>query len=142
MYLRGEYRHKLDAKGRLSLPAPFRKALTKNLVVTISPDEDCLMVFEDEGFESWVDSLFERDGEGYKANNPEHAAQRKKLNSRAKDVELDNSGRLGIPIDLREAGSLEKEVVLIGDADHFEVWDAKRWDAYSDAVDLKTLFSK
>lgn len=140
MYLRGEYRHKLDAKGRLSLPAPFRKALVKNLVITLSPDEQYLMVFEDTGFEKWVDDLFVVKGEGFKANDLAQAAQRKKLNARARDVELDNSGRLGIPIDQREAVSLEKEVVLIGDADHFEVWDAKRWDEYSDAVDLSQLF--
>lgn len=140
MYLRGEYRHKLDAKGRLSLPSKFRKALAENLVITLSPKEDCLMVFEEEGFEQWVDSLFMKDGEGFKANSLEQAALRKKLNSRAKDAEIDGVGRLGIPIDQRKKVGLDKEVVLIGDADHFEVWDAKRWDSFADTVDLDLLF--
>lgn len=142
MYLRGEYRHKLDAKGRLSLPSPFRKVLSRDLVVTLSLTEDALMIFENDGFEAWVESLFVKGEEGYQANNPEHVARRKKLNARAKDIEIDNSGRVGIPIDLREAVGLEKDVVLVGDSDHFEVWDAKRWDSYSDSVDLTELFVK
>lgn len=162
MYLRGKFFHKLDAKGRLSLPSRFRKAFYANalcvnplsantlpdeqppinLVVTLSPTEDYLMVFDEDGFEAWVNSLFEKDGEGYQANDLEQADQRKELNSRALDVELDASGRIGIPIDQREAVSLKKDVVLIGDADHFEIWDAKRWDEHSNKVSLDSLFEK
>lgn len=144
MYLKGEYRHKLDAKGRLNLPASFRKALAKNLVVTLSPKKDYLMIFDDEGFESWIEALFngarEDGGEGFKPNNLSLAACRKVLHARARNVELDNSGRLGVPVDLREAVSLNKEVVLVGDGDHFEIWDAKRWDEFTDSVDLTKLF--
>ena len=41
--LLGEYRHKLDAKGRLSLPADFRKALSTNLKVTPDPKISAFM---------------------------------------------------------------------------------------------------
>ncbi len=135
----GEYRHKLDAKGRLSLPSDFRKALSKHLMVTISPKGECLYVFEPEGFSAWVSSLFEKDG-GFKSSSSKHVAQRKLLNSRVKPVELDNSGRLGISASQREAALLDKEVVLVGDTDHFEVWDAKRWDDFCATVDLDSLF--
>ena len=144
MYLKGEYRHKLDAKGRLNLPASFRKALTKDLVVTLSPKKDYLMVFDDEGFENWIKSLFEgvrKDGEeGFRPNNLSLANSRKVLHARARNVELDNSGRLGVPSDLRETVSLSKEVVLVGDGDHIEIWDAKRWDEFAESVDLMSLF--
>ena len=43
--MNGSYRHKVDAKGRMSLPAAFRKVLSEDLVVTLSPDDECLYAF-------------------------------------------------------------------------------------------------
>ncbi len=140
--LRGEYRHKLDAKGRLSLPSAFRKALPKDLVVTLSPEKDCLFAFASENFDAWVMSLFDNVG-GFQPGNKEHAHARRLLNSRAKAVELDGSGRIGLSADQRASVDLDKEVVLVGDADHFEIWNAKRWDETAAQMDddLSALFS-
>lgn len=138
--LHGEYRHKLDAKGRLSLPAAFRKSLSgDSVVVTLSPTNDYLCVFEDGAFDSWVDSLFEKDG-GYSASNRQHLKARKVLNSRANDIVIDGSGRIGLSSALRSGAGLDKDVVLIGDDDHFEIWDAQAWDDFCDDVDLTALF--
>lgn len=135
----GEYRHKLDAKGRLSLPSDFRKGIPEILMVTQAPTNDYLMVYDVEGFGAWVDSLFEKDG-GYSSSNSKHVAQRRVLNSRAKRVELDSSGRIGISAELRSVAALDKNVVLVGNTDHFEIWDAKRWDDFCNSVDLSELF--
>ena len=135
----GEYRHKLDAKGRLSLPADFRKEVPETLMVTQAPTDDHLMVYDVEGFGVWVDSLFEKDG-GYASSNPKHIALRRVLNSRAKRVDMDGSGRIGVSAELRAAAGLAKEVVLVGNTDHFEIWDAKRWDEFCNSVDLSELF--
>ncbi|MEG0027071.1 MAG: division/cell wall cluster transcriptional repressor MraZ [Raoultibacter sp.] len=137
--LHGEFHHKLDAKGRLSLPAAFRKILSKSLMVTLSPKGECLYVFEPEGFDVWVESLFAKDG-GFQTSNSMHAAQRKILNSRAIDIEVDGSNRIGVSSAQREAAGLDKEVVLIGDTDHFEIWDAKRWDDFCSSVTLDSLY--
>ncbi len=137
----GEFRHKLDAKGRLSIPSDFRKVLSMNLKITLSPNGECLYVFEPEGFSAWVASLFSRDG-GFQSSNSKHVRMRKVLNSRAKSVELDNAGRIGVSAELRAAAGLEKDLVLVGDCDHFEIWDAKRWDDFCDSVDLSSLFTE
>lgn len=42
----------------------------------------------------------------------------------AEDVEMDVSGRILIPADLRKVCTLTKEVVLVGLGDHFELWNA------------------
>ena len=52
--MNGSYRHKVDAKGRMSLPAAFRKVLSEDLVVTLSPDDECLYAFEPQAFEDWI----------------------------------------------------------------------------------------
>lgn len=139
--LHGEYRHKLDAKGRLSLPAAFRKALSGDgVIVTQSPSGDCLFVFENDAFEAWVDSLFSQNG-GFQSNNVRHAKMRKILNSRANDVLIDAAGRIGLPAAQRAIAGLDKDVVLVGDSDHFEVWDAQAWDDFCSDVDLSELFT-
>ncbi len=136
----GEYHFKLDAKGRLSLPSAFRKVLSKNLMVTLSPKGDCLYVFEPDGFGAWVNSLFEHNG-GFNPSSRKQVAVRTMLNSRARAVEVDGSGRIGIPAPQRADASLDKDVVVIGNTDHFEIWDAKRWDEFAASVDLGSIFS-
>ena len=137
----GEYRHKLDAKGRLSLPADFRKVLPKSLKITLSPNNDSLYVFDPEGFSAWVDSLFDAEG-GYSPSNSNHTAIRKVLNSRARNVEVDSAGRIVVAADMRSDAGLDRDVAVVGDSDHFEIWDAKRWDEFCSNVDIMSLFKK
>ena len=42
----------------------------------------------------------------------------------------------------REIAGLDKDVVFVGDEDHFEIWDAKRWDDFVGSVDLASLMSE
>lgn len=136
--LNGEYRHKVDAKGRLSLPAKFRRELPRELKVTIDPKGECLYVFADEDFNDWVRSFFERDG-GFNQRNAMHVAARRELKSRANDAEIDASGRINIPANLRESVGIDKEVALIGNEGYFEIWDAKRRDDARVEVDLASM---
>ena len=85
-----------------------------------------------------VDSLFGE--EGYNPNNRKHVMFRRVLNARAKDAQIDAAGRISISADQREAVGLEKDVVLAGNTDHLEIWDAKRWDDMVNSVDLSEMF--
>ena len=62
--LNGEYRHKLDAKGRLSLPSSIRKLLTEETQMVVVPDarNEFLSVYTNEAFDVWIDTLFEKRG--------------------------------------------------------------------------------
>ena len=55
--LYGEFRFKVDGKGRVSLPTKFRKVLPKDLVITRDLDDECLYVFVKQDFDAWVDSI-------------------------------------------------------------------------------------
>jgi MraZ protein len=44
----------------------------------------------------------------------------------ATDLELDNAGRVLVPPELRAAAQLERDVMLLGMGEHFELWDAAR----------------
>lgn len=138
----GEYRHKIDAKGRLALPASFRKVLSKDLYVVNVPADDpaeqCLYVFELEDLNDWITSFFVADG-GYNPRNKKHVLLRRNLKALAKDTEIDGSGRITIPASIREKAGLEKEVAIIGNTGYFEIWDAKRWDDQKAEVDLASM---
>ena len=136
----GEYRHKVDAKGRLTLPSPFRKALTEEtqLVVVPSTKNEFLSVYTAEGFETWVDALFEKRG-GFNPSDRMHVLARTKLNASAVSSSMDSVGRINLAPKQRELAGLDKDVVLIGNTDHFDIWDAKRWDEFQSSIDLDAL---
>ena len=140
--LNGEFRFKTDAKGRMSLPAKFRKVLSADLVVTRDLEDECILVFEVEAFNEWVINLFnDRFEGGYKSTDRTHRALRRKLKARALDVQVDSAGRIMLPADQRAACGIDRDVVIVGNTGYFEVWDAKRYDAVDDGVDLGQFLS-
>jgi MraZ protein len=108
-------------------------------MVTQSPESNCLMIYDIDGFGAWVESLFARDG-GYSASNAKHVARRRVLNSRARKVELDKTGRIGLSAELRNAVGIDKDVVVVGNDTSIEIWDEARWDEYCANVDILDVY--
>jgi MraZ protein len=50
----------------------------------------------------------------------------------ASEVELDGHGRILLPRELREFGGLERQAILIGQGNRFELWDEGRWNERRD----------
>lgn len=136
----GEYRFKVDDKGRVSLPSKFRKVISKDLVVTLNPDDECLWVFDPDEFNRWIDQLFVDSFGKYDSSNKQHIKLRSKLKRRSEDVQIDASGRIMLPAKMRGAVDIDKDVVIVGNTGYFEVWDAKRCDEADEDVDLDLLF--
>ena len=136
--LLGEFSRKIDAKGRLSLPADFRKALSDNLKMTLSLDDSCLYIFETEDFNKWVENLFEAQG-GFNVGNRQMVNLKLKLKSRASNCEVDNAGRISLSASLREKVGFDKDVVIVGNGDHIEIWDEERWNQFLLDTDLTSL---
>ncbi len=138
--LNGLYHHKVDAKGRLSLPASFRKVLPTDLIVTIDPFDECLRVYVPEAFNRWVDKVFEDKFGGYDDTDRTHVYLRSLLRERANDVSIDAAGRIMLPAELRGSVGIEKDVDLTGNDGYFEIWDAKRHEDNRMDIDLSVLF--
>ncbi len=140
--LNGDFRFKVDAKGRVSLPSKFRKVLQGDLVVTPDVEGKHLMVFRQEDFNEWVDELFvDRFGE-YKPSSKTHQDLRRALKGRSDDIEIDKAGRILLPADQRELVKIERNVAIIGNTGYIEIWDAESYDARNDQVDITVLLSK
>lgn len=140
--LNGSFRHKVDAKGRMSLPASFRKVLPTDLVVTIDPFSECLRVYVTDAFNDWVNQVFEDKFGKFDSTDRQHVRLRGKLKARAADVSIDSAGRIMLPVDQRASVDIDKDVVVAGNTGYFEIWDAKRYDEPDEDADLSLLFSK
>ena len=122
--LTGEYKHSIDNKGRLFIPAKLRDELGDVFYITLSMD-DCLSVYSAESWKEFSD----------KVNAMSYVKQRKMrpLFAYAAKCELDNQGRTLIPAHLREYAHLSKNVAVIGCNNHAEIWDDERWQKLSES---------
>ena len=140
--LNGSFRFKTDAKGRVSLPAKFRKVLSEDLVVTSSLTGDYLMVFDgSESFNAWVDGIFVDKFGGYNSTSREQLMLRSALKGQAFDVQADSAGRILLPAELREKVGIDREVVIVGNTGFFEVWSEERRSAAVSEIDFANLLS-
>ena len=140
--LNGSYRFKMDAKGRVSLPAKFRKVLSEDLVVTRALSGDYLMVFDgQESFSTWVDSIFDNKFGGFDPTSSEQLTWRSALKGNAFDVQADTAGRILLPADLRAKAGIGKEAVIVGNSGYFEIWDAEHRDEMIEKIDFSSLLS-
>lgn len=121
----GEHEHSLDSKGRIILPAKFRGRLER-LVITKARDK-CLHVYPPEEFERISDQLKQA---GSKAR-----ALTRWFFGGAHEGELDSQGRIGIPETLRRYAGLERDVTVIGNGPHLEIWDRQAWAAQAARIE-------
>ncbi len=132
----GTYSHSLDAKGRLIIPAQFRKNLGESFVLTKSPDK-CLAIYSEE---EWLKQI-EATNTLPKLTNEAARRFRRIYFGNSTSAELDKQGRILIPANLIEYAGLTKDVTLVGVTDHVEVWDEKAWNAYNSENDLTEILS-
>ena len=122
----GEYRHTIDDKNRLSLPAKFRKEMGKTVVVTPGLDS-CLFVFTTKSWEKLSGSLSVSESSMLSADK---RSLNRYLLGGATEVPVDGGGRMLLSEPLRERGKLKQKVVLIGVRDRVEIWDEALWQSY------------
>ena len=114
----GEYRHSLDSKGRVFIPARLREELGDVFFITLSMDH-CLNIYSSENWKVFTD----------KVNEMSYVSQRKMrpLFVYSVKCELDAQGRTLIPQALRDYAGLEKNVAVVGCNNHAEIWDSDKW---------------
>ena len=120
----GEYRHTLDPKKRLAVPAKFRKDLGQRVVLTRGLDS-CLFLYSERSWQEMAEKL---------AKLPTGQAGTRSfvrlVLAGAAEADFDSLGRILIPEYLRAYANLGKRVVLAGLVSRVELWDEKRWEEY------------
>ena len=132
--LSGEYSHNLDVKGRVILPARIREEIGDSFYVTRG-FEGCLAVYSAAEFEKLGQSI-----QALPGNMREVRKLQRIIITGAHLCETDKQGRFVIPPTLREFAKLEKELVIVGNGTHAEIWDSAMWNEYlygEDSISLE-----
>ncbi len=127
----GTYECKVDAKGRLMLPAPMKKQLTSSLqngfVLKRAVFQPCLELYPMEEWNLMMEKI-NKLNRFVKKNNDFI----RRFTAGVKVVEIDNLGRLLIPKDLVSFAGISKDLVLSSAVNIVEIWDK---DLYEKAID-------
>ena len=128
----GTHDHKMDDKGRVSLPTEFRRVLTAVgssgglYIVPQLDDPRAHVVFTIEAYSNLIERHNTREYESF----AQQQLMELKLVTRASQIQVDDAGRIVVNKELRDAIDLEKEVRFVGVASSFEIWRPDARDAF------------
>jgi MraZ protein len=118
----GSYVHQLDEKGRLSLPAPYRRESGEQRFILIQPYPPSLALYPElewAGVEERLQDMM---------RDPAGRLWVLGVMANATEVVPDAQGRILIPQALREAAELEGQALLVGAINKVEIWNPRRFE--------------
>jgi MraZ protein len=127
----GSYLYQVDDKGRVTLPAAFRRGGESQSFVLIQAQPDALSLYPADAWNDVQERL-----RALVRSAPRSRHQMLGLTANAVEVVPDKQGRILIPDRLRDAVGISDEAHMVGAIDKIEIWDPKRFaDAVGDAGD-------
>lgn len=122
----------LDAKGRMAVPARHRDALLKaaegHLVLTAHPHR-CLLLYPAPDWEPIRARIL-----AAPSLEAQSAKLRRLLVGFAVDLDMDAAGRVLIAPELRQYAGLDKDIWLVGQGSHFELWSDAGWKQQQEEI--------
>lgn len=125
----GEYRHSIDAKKRVALPAKFRREIGKKVVITHGLD-NCLFVYPMKSWQIVAEKL-----SAMSIGQSDTRGFNRFMLAGAVETDVDSMGRILIPDFLKEFADLKSKVVVAGIHNRLEIWDEKRWKEYTAKIE-------
>lgn len=130
--LLGEYQHSIDDKGRIAIPAKFRKTLAGGVVVTKGIDT-CLYLYPLEEWGKLAEKLSH-----LPINQADSRAFSRMMLAGASHAEIDSQGRILLPDYLRGYARIKTKAIVVGLYNRAEIWDEEQWNAYKSDIEGKT----
>jgi MraZ protein len=116
----------LDSKNRITIPTKYREELFADcqgkMVCTVDIQQSCLLLYPLAEWEEIELSLA-----NLSSTNPQERLFKQIILGNASDCEMDKSGRLLINGPLRAHANLEKNIMLVGQLNKFEIWQESAW---------------
>jgi len=124
----GEYKHAIDRKGRLILPAKFREAAKINFIekffITRGLDK-CLFMFSEEEWRSQ-----EQKFKAMPFTKKESRTFNRLYFSGAVEILPDRQGRILLPQYLKEFAGIKRDVMIVGVSNRVEIWSSEQWEQF------------
>ena len=122
---RGAHYHSVDDKGRVIIPLRFRSELGTTFIITKGVG-GCLFVYREKDFEAMEQKMMAQP-----ALDKHTIRLQRWFSAEAVESQVDNQGRVAIPINLREFAEINEEVAIVGAGNRIEVWSRAGWDAFN-----------
>lgn len=120
--LTGEYKHSIDAKKRLFIPAKQREELGPTFIIVRDIRGPRLKIYSNEGWEAYIAPIKQQERKLAEATL-------RFLHRDAVVAEPDAQGRVVLTPALLEYAGIEKEAVIIGCGEYAEIWSAQSYEA-------------
>ena len=140
-YYNSSYRHGVDEKRRIQIPAKWRPAqpgVEFTLVLWPKPKEGpCLRALPPQQMAALM-----RDIDAMPNSDPSKVVLKRFIGSESVQVPLDKVGRICLPEEMARAAGISDEAVLVGLLDRFEIWSPERYEKVkaSDAIMAQEAF--
>lgn len=128
---RGCHTVSVDSKGRLAVPSRYRASLDvqaeNQMVITMNPLDRSLWLYplpEWEIIEAKLADLSDFDKQSRRT--------KQMMRGYASDCQLDSQGRILIPKELRQYATIQKQAMVFGQGNKFELWDEATWQTQRD----------
>lgn len=135
MRFTGNIDAKTDEKGRVFVPATFRKLLQQanldSLILRKDIFQQCLVLYPENVWDAMVDAIAER-------TNPFDSKGRAAMRgfvAGAEKISMDGNGRILIPRRYLESADIQGEVRFIGMDDSIEIWNRQKAESLLDTPD-------
>ncbi len=133
--LGGEYRHNLDPKNRIFIPAKLRDELGASFVVAKDIREKCLKVYSLSGWEAYIAPL--------RAQNRKLSEKILRfLHASLTQVTPDSQGRIVLPVELIGYAQIERNVVIVGCCDYAEIWAENSYESMKESEDISEMLAE
>ena len=128
---RGIHSLNIDDKGRLAIPSKYRQRLKSEadgfLVLTLNPLDRSLWLYP---VNHW--DLIETKLAAMSEFDKHSRRTKQMMRGYAYDCQLDSQGRILVPSELRDYARIQKQVVVLGQGNKFEIWDQSGWEEQRD----------
>jgi MraZ protein len=119
----GEFGYRIDEKGRIPLPPKFRRELRDGIVLFAGP-EKCIAAYSLSEWRKMSTAL---------TSGTITPSKLRRLNraifATAFTLNIDNQGRIALPVPLREYAGIEDEVIVAGVNTYLELWNKEQWES-------------
>ena len=127
VYYNSVFRHGVDAKRRVQVPAKWRPARPDVEFTVImwpkSAQGPCLRVLPPEQMAKLMSDI-----NAMSNDDPNKVVLKRFIGGESAQVALDKAGRVCLPEEMARGAGLKKEAVLVGLLDRFEIWEPKRFE--------------
>ena len=130
--LTGEYRHAIDPKKRLFIPAKHREVLGTSFIIVRDIRESCLKIHSLESWQAFVAPI-------QKMPRAQSEKILRFLYRDAVTAEPDSQGRVVLNNTLIEHAKIAKDAIVVGCGDYAEIWSAEEYDRIIGGEDADEL---